>query len=172
MIQQKENFPLTNWEIVAVNPSDKNWNWKDLFCIWANSVQTLIGFSLIASLYLVYDLNFYIVLLGCLISSFLVFIFATLIGKPSQKHGVPFPVILRSSMGVNGARYVSLLRGIVGIFMFGLQTYFISKSLGYLLRIILFYTDNQILNQDILQSHRYNLSLRYRSSMYHHYLWY
>ena len=34
MIQEKEKFPLKNWEIVSVNPSEKNWTWKDLFCFW------------------------------------------------------------------------------------------------------------------------------------------
>ena len=50
MIQEKEKFKLTNWEIVSVNPSDKIWNWKDLFCFWGNTIQSIIGFSLIASL--------------------------------------------------------------------------------------------------------------------------
>ena len=72
MIQEKNSIQLTNWELVSVNPSNKNWNWKDLFCIWGNSIQSLIGFSLIASLYLVYDLNAVIVFLGTLIASFLV----------------------------------------------------------------------------------------------------
>ena len=71
MIQEKENFPLTNWEIVSVNPSDKNWTWQDLFYLWGNSVQSIIGFSLVASLYLMYNLNFMVVLSGCLIASFL-----------------------------------------------------------------------------------------------------
>jgi NCS1 family nucleobase:cation symporter-1 len=52
-------------------------------------------------------------------------------------------------MGVNGARYVALLRGLVGIFMFGVQTFFISKSIGYLLRILLFKIDSNILNNEI-----------------------
>ena len=104
---------------------------------------------MIASLYLVYNLNFLIVLIGCLIASFLVYIFANLIGKPSQKHGLPFPVILRTSMGINGARYIALLRGLVGIFMFGIQTFFISKSIGYLIRITLFSIDSSFLDQDI-----------------------
>ena len=146
MIQEKENFPLTNWEIVSVNPSQKNWTSKDLFCFWGNNIQSIIGFSLITSLYLVYDLNFLIVFFASIVASFLVYIFANLVGKPSQKHGIPFPVILRTSMGVNGARYVALLRGFVGIFMFGVQTFFISKSLGYLLRISLFSFDNNFLD--------------------------
>ena len=150
MIQQKENFPLTNWEIVSVNPAEKNWTWKDIFCLWGNSFQTLIGFSLIASLYLAYDLNTGAVLVGSLIASLLIYYFTNLIGKPSQKHGLPFPVLLRTSMGVNGARYVSLTRGIVGIFMFGVQTFFISKSLGYLVRIAIYSYDKNLLDKELL----------------------
>ena len=138
-----------NWELVSVNPNNKIWNWKDLFCFWGSNIQSIIGFSLIASLYLVYQLNFFIVLIGCIIGSILVYIFSNLIGKPSQKHGIPFPVFLRLSMGVYGARYVAMLRGLVGIFMFGVQTYFISKSIGYLIRISLFSIDNTILDKDI-----------------------
>ena len=149
MIQDKGTIKLTNWEIVSVNPNDKLWDWKDLFCFWGVSIQSIIGFSLITSLYLVYDLNFLIVLIGCLIGSFLVYIFANLIGKPSQVHGIPFPVFLRISMGINGARYVSLFRGIVGIFMFGIQTYFLSKSIGYLIRISLHIFDNTFLDQEL-----------------------
>ena len=149
MIQEKEKFQLTNWEIVSVNPSDKIWNWKDLFCFWGVNIQTIIGFSLIASLYLVYNLNFFVVLFGSILASIFVYIFANLIGKPSQKHGIPFPVFLRLSMGINGARYVALLRGLVGIFMFGVQTYLLSKSVGYLIRILYFSIDNTILDIDI-----------------------
>ena len=149
MIQQKENFSLRNWEIVSVNPAEKNWTWKDLFCFWGNGVQNIIGFSLITSLYLIYDLNAIVVFIGTLAASLLIYLFSNLIGKPSQKHGLPFPVILRISMGVNGARYVALLRGLVGIFMFGVQTFFISKSIGYLLRILLFKIDSNILNNEI-----------------------
>ena len=138
-----------NWEIVSVNPNNKIWNWKDFFCFWGSNIQSIIGFSLIASLYLVYQLNFFVVLTGCVIGSIFVYLFSNLIGKPSQKHGVPFPVFLRLSMGVYGARYVAMLRGIVGVFMFGVQTYFISKSIGYLIRIGLFSIDSTILDKDI-----------------------
>ena len=149
MIQEKEKLQLINWQIVSVNPNDKIWNWKDLFCFWGVNIQTLIGFSLISSLYLVYNLNFFVVLFGSIIASILVYIFANLIGKPSQKHGIPFPVFLRLSMGINGARYVAILRGFVGIFMFGVQTYFLSKSVGYLIRILFFTIDDNILGDNI-----------------------
>ena len=149
MIQQKETSNLMNWELVSVNPNNKIWNWKDIFCFWGSNIQSIIGFSLIASLYLVYQLNFFVVLSGCIVGSLFVYFFSNLVGKPSQKHGIPFPVFLRLSMGVYGARYVAILRGFVGIFMFGVQTYFISKSIGYLIRISLFSIDSTILDKDI-----------------------
>ena len=149
MNQDKSKNSLINWEIVSVNPNDKKWEWTDLFCFWGNNIQSIIAFSLIASLYLVYELSFVIVFLGTLIGSFFVYLLANLIGKPSQKHGVPFPVILRTSLGFRGAKYFSLIRGLVGIFMFGIQTYFLSKIFGYLTRIFIFSIDKTILDHNI-----------------------
>ena len=85
MNQQKSNKTLVNWDLVTVNPSNKNWNWKDLFCFWGVGIQSVIGFSLIASLYVVYDLNTFVVFFGTIFASLLVYFFSNLIGKPSQK---------------------------------------------------------------------------------------
>ena len=119
MNQPKVKYSLSNWDLVTVNPNYKNWNWKDLFCFWSVNVQSVIGFSLIASLYIIYSLNTFIVFFGTLLGSFFVYIFCNLIGKPSQKFGLPFAVLLRSSLGFNGAKLFGLLRSLVGIFFFG-----------------------------------------------------
>jgi NCS1 family nucleobase:cation symporter-1 len=140
---------LINWDLVSVNPNNKNWDWKDLFCFWGVNIQSVIGFSLITSLYVIYDLNSFIVFFGTILGTLLVYLFSNLIGKPSQKFGLPFVVLLRSSLGVSGAKYVGLLRGLVGVFMFGIQTYFLSKAIGYLIRIAIFSFDNTLLDQDV-----------------------
>ena len=149
MSSEKEKFNLTNWEIVSVNPADKNWDWKDIFCFWGVNVQSIIGFSLIASLYTIYSLNSFVVFFGTFLGSLLVYLFSNLIGKPSQKFGLPFAVLLRSSLGFRGAKFFGLIRSIVGIFMFGIQTYFLSKAIGYLIRILIFSIDNSALDQEI-----------------------
>ena len=148
-MNEKSKINLINWEIVSVNPNDKKWDWKDLFCFWGVNIQSLIGFSLIASLYLVYELDLLTVFFGSLIAALFVYLFANLIGKPSQKHGIPFPVLLRTSLGFKGAKYFGLTRGFVAIFMFGIQTYFLSKVLSYLIRVLLFSIDSAILDKDI-----------------------
>jgi NCS1 family nucleobase:cation symporter-1 len=146
--QQKIKNSLINWDLVTVNPSDKNWNWKDLFFFWGVSIQSIIGFSLIASLYVIYNLNSFVVLVGTILGSLLVYFFSNLIGKPSQKFGLPFIVLLRSSLGFRGAQYFGLTRCLVGIFMFGIQTFFLSKALGYLIRIIIFNFEPSFLDKD------------------------
>ena len=122
---------------------------KICFFFWGSNIQSVIAFSLIGSLYLVYELNVFVVLFGTLIGSFFVYLFVNLIGQPSQKYGLSFPVILRSSLGVKGAKYFGLIRGLVGLFMFGIQTYFLSKLLSYIFRIIIFSYDSTSLNEDI-----------------------
>ncbi|MDC0642020.1 cytosine permease [Candidatus Pelagibacter sp.] len=149
MNQPKVKYSLSNWDLVTVNPNYKTWNWKDLFCFWGVNIQSIIAFSLIASLYIVYDLNTLVVFFGTLLGSFFVYLFSNFIGKPSQKFGLPFTVLLRSSLGFKGAEYFGLLRGLVGIFMFGIQTYFLSKAFGYLIRILIFSIDSSLFNKDI-----------------------
>ena len=125
MSQKKISENFINWELVSVNPNSKNWNWKDLFCYWGVNVQSVISFSLIASLYTIYSLNFFVVFFGTILGSFLVYFFSNLIGKPSQKYGLSFATLLRTSLGFRGAKYFGFFRSLVGVFMFGIQTYFL-----------------------------------------------
>ena len=150
MNQQKVKYSLTNWDLVTVNPNYKTWDWKDLFCFWGVNVQSVIGFSLIASLYTIYSLNTFVVFFGTVLGSLFVYLFCNLIGKPSQIFGLPFAVLLRSSLGFNGAKFFGLIRSLVGIFMFGIQTYFLSKLISYLIRILIFSIDKSLLENEIL----------------------
>ena len=149
MNQPKVKYSLSNWDLVTVNPNYKTWDWKDIFCFWGVNVQSIIGFSLIASLYTIYSLNSFVVFFGTILDSLFVYLFSNLIGKPSQKFGLPFAVLLRSSLGFRGAKFFGLIRSIVGIFMFGIQTYFLSKAIGYLIRILIFSIDNSTLDHEI-----------------------
>ena len=149
MNQSKVKYTLSNWDLATVNPNYKTWDWKDIFCFWGVNVQSIIGFSLIASLYTIYSLNTFVVFFGTILGSLLVYLFSNLIGKPSQKFGLPFAVLLRSSLGFGGAKFFGLIRSIVGIFFFGIQTYFLSKAIGYLIRILIFSINNTALDQDI-----------------------
>ena len=47
MSQQKSKNNLINWELVTINPTNKNWSWADLFCYWGITIQSVIGLILI-----------------------------------------------------------------------------------------------------------------------------
>ena len=159
MNQPKVKYSLSNWDLVSVNPNYKNWNWKDLFCFWGVNIQSLIGFSLITSLYLMYNLNVFVVFFGTILGSFFVYLFSNIIGKPSQKFGLPFAVLLRSSLGFNGAKFFGFIRSLVGIFLFGIQTYYLSKVFIYLIRILLFSIDESLLHQNIFIFYYFGLNI-------------
>ncbi len=159
MSQQKSKKTLINWDLVSVNPSNKNWDWKDLFCFWGVNIQSIIGFSLIASLYFIYNLNSFVVFFGTILGSLLVYFFSNWIGKPSQKFGLPFVVLLRSSLGIKGAKYFGLIRCLAGIFYFGIQTYFLSKVFSYLLRIALFSFDPSFLDNQFFLNFLFGMNI-------------
>jgi NCS1 family nucleobase:cation symporter-1 len=55
-------------------------------------------------------------------------------GKPSVNLGIPYPVFARASMGVIGANFPAMVRGIVAMFWYGAQTYFASTAVALLLK--------------------------------------
>lgn len=54
-------------------------------------------------------------------------------GKPSVQHGIPYPVFARVSMGVFGANFPAMARGLVAMFWYGAQTYAASTAVALLI---------------------------------------
>jgi len=119
---------------LAPIPSDKrSWGWFEIFNVWSNDVQSLFGYSLAASLFLTYGLSGWAVFAAIILAGFIVMLLVNLSGRPSVKYGIPYPVFARVSMGVFGANFPALIRGIVAIFWYGAQTYFASTAVALLL---------------------------------------
>lgn len=130
---------------LAPTPSDaREWGWFELFNVWANDVQSLFGYTLAASLFVTYGLNGWAVFAGIILAGFAVMALVNLIGKPSVEYGIPFPVMARASMGVRGANFPAMIRAIVAIFWFGVQTYFASTALALALIAVLGANDSAV----------------------------
>ena len=69
------------------------------------------------------------VLVALLIGIVIVNIFCNLVAKPSQATGVPYPVICRSVFGVLGANIPAIIRGLIAVAWYGIQTYLASAAL-------------------------------------------
>jgi len=124
---------LYNSDLAPTQDNKKNWGWFEIFNVWANDVQSLFGYTLAASLFLASGLNGWAVFLALILAGFFIMWLVNLSGKPSVKHGIPFPVFVRSSMGVFGANFPAMARGLVAMFWYGAQTYAASTAVALLI---------------------------------------
>lgn len=142
---ERKNSRLYNDDLAPLQPEDRKWGWFSIFNVWSNDIQSLFGYTLAASLFLSYGLSGWWVMAAIICAGFIVMVMVNLTGKPSVKYGVPFPVLIRASMGVNGANLPSLLRAIIGIFWYGVQTYFASTAVAILLAVFIGSSDSTFL---------------------------
>jgi nucleobase:cation symporter-1, NCS1 family len=124
---------LYNSDLAPTPSSKKNWGWFEIFNVWANDVQSLFGYTLAASLFLASGLNGWAVFLALILAGFFIMWLVNLSGKPSVKHGIPYPVFARVSMGVFGANFPAMARGLVAMFWYGAQTYAASTAVALLI---------------------------------------
>ena len=124
---------LYNKDLAPTPKSDKKWGWFEIFNVWANDVQSLFGYTLAASLFLASGLNGWAVFLALVLAGFFIMWLVNLSGKPSVKHGIPYPVFARVSMGVFGANFPAMARGLVAMFWYGAQTYAASTAVALLI---------------------------------------
>ncbi len=133
MIRSKK---LYNSDLAPTPRGKKNWGWFEIFNVWANDVQSLFGYTLAASLFLASGLNGWAVFLALVLAGFFIMFLVNLSGSPSVKHGIPYPVFARVSMGVFGANFPAMARGLVAMFWYGAQTYAASTAVALLITSI------------------------------------
>ena len=124
---------LYNKDLAPTARANKKWGWFEIFNVWANDVQSLFGYTLAASLFLYSGLNGWAVFFALILAGFFIMWLVNLSGKPSVKHGIPYPVFARVSMGVFGANFPAMARGLVAMFWYAAQTYAASTAVALLI---------------------------------------
>src|SRR3984893_1679070 len=122
---------LYNHDLAPTAPEGRTWGVFSLFAMWMSDVHSVGGYTFAASLFFL-GLTGWQVLLSMLAGIMAVYFLMNLIGRPSLRYGIPFPVMARGSFGVIGANPPSIVRGVVGIVWYGVQTYFASKAVQVL----------------------------------------
>jgi len=122
-----------NGTLSPLTKEQRNWGWFEVFNIWANDIQSLFGYTLVASLFIGYGVTGWTAFAGLIVSGLLVMFLVNISGRAGVDYGIPYPVLARASMGTEGAKLPGLLRAIVAVFWFGVQTYFASTALHLLL---------------------------------------
>lgn len=124
---------------------DQKWGWYSIFAFWMSDVHSVGGYVFAASLFAL-GLNGIQVFISLLAGISIVLVFANLMGKPGQKAGVPFPVVARMSFGVFGANIPAVIRGIIAVVWYGIQTYLASSS--FIILLLYFFPSMEYLAND------------------------
>ncbi|MFD2616011.1 NCS1 family nucleobase:cation symporter-1 [Terrilactibacillus laevilacticus] len=114
---------------------ERNWKVYSLFSMWMSDVHSIGAYTFAAGLFFL-GLTGWQVLIAEIIGAFIVYYLANLTGVAGTKLGVPYPVLSRISFGVFGGNIPAIIRGVIAVFWYGIQTYLSSVAVTAILLVI------------------------------------
>lgn len=113
---------LYNKDLAPTTPDQRTWDWKAYGALWVAMVVCVPTYMLAGGL-IAEGMSWWQAVMTVLLGNVIVLVPMMLIGHAGAKHGIPFPVLLRSSFGTKGARIPALARGLVACGWFGINTW-------------------------------------------------
>ncbi|GAB2723450.1 NCS1 family nucleobase:cation symporter-1 [Nocardia thraciensis] len=121
---------LTNEDLAPLRK--QTWGVYNIFAFWMSDVHSVGGYVTAGSLFAL-GLASWQVLVALVVGIGIVYFFCNLVAKPSQRTGVPYPVISRAAFGVLGANVPAIIRGLIAVAWYGIQTFLASAALDVVL---------------------------------------
>jgi len=118
---------LTNADLAPL--TEQPWGAYNIFAFWMSDVHSVGGYVTAGSLFAL-GLTSWQVFLCLIVGILIVQFFVNLVAKPSQEAGVPYPVTSRASFGVLGANIPAIIRGLIAVAWYGVQTFLATESLN------------------------------------------
>jgi NCS1 family nucleobase:cation symporter-1 len=107
----------------------QTWSSYNIFAFWMSDVHSVGGYVTAGSLFAL-GIASWQVLISLLVGILIVQFFTNLVSKPSQKTGVPYPVVNRAIFGIRGANIPAIIRGLIAVAWYGVQTFLAAESLN------------------------------------------
>ncbi len=111
---------------------EQTWTSYNIFAFWMSDVHSVGGYVTAGSLFAL-GLTSWQVLVALLVGITIVYFFCNLVARPSQQGAVPYPVVCRAPFGVLGANVPAIIRGLIAVAWYGIQTYLASAALDVVL---------------------------------------
>ncbi|MBF0687334.1 MAG: NCS1 family nucleobase:cation symporter-1 [Cellulomonas sp.] len=118
---------LTNEDLAPL--TNQRWSSYNIFAFWMSDVHSVGGYVTAGSLFAL-GIASWQVLVALVVGIVIVQVFCNLVAKPSQKTGVPYPVINRAVFGVLGANIPAVIRGLIAVAWYGVQTFLAAEALN------------------------------------------
>jgi len=115
---------------VELSPETATGTWKswNLITWWMSGWHSLGGYTMAVGLFIL-GLSGWQIILGFSIGIILLYFANNLSGVAGQRVKVPFPVFARAAFGIYGSNIPAILRAIVAIAWYGIQTYLASAAM-------------------------------------------
>ncbi len=127
---------LYNRDLAPTKRAGRTWGAYNIFTLWANDVHSLGNYAFAIGLFAL-GLGGWQILVALGLGAIFLFLLLTLSGFMGERTGVPFPVMSRIAFGIRGAQIPALIRGVVAIAWFGIQTYLASVVLRIMVVAVL-----------------------------------
>ena len=140
MKNSRQADDLWNEDLAPTTAEQRTWDWKAYGALWVAMVVCVPTYMLAGGL-IAEGMSWWQAVITVLLGNVIVLVPMMLIGHAGAKHGIPFPVLLRSSFGTKGARIPALARGLVACGWFGINTWVGGSAIFVIINAL---TDNAI----------------------------
>ena len=113
---------LWNADLAPTTETERQWDWRAISALWVGMVVCVPTYMLAGSL-VSEGMAWWQAILTIFLGNCIVLVPMMLLGHAGTKHGIPFPVLLRSSFGTIGAKIPAVARGLVACGWFGINTW-------------------------------------------------
>lgn len=128
--EHRSNQRLYN-EDIAPRQGAGTWGTGSFFNWWMSAWHSLGGYTMAVG-FMAMGLKGWQAFIGMALGMIAMYFFSNMMGIAGQRVGVPFPVFARMTFGVHGANIAAVIRAIVAVAWYGIQTFLASYALKIL----------------------------------------
>lgn len=127
--------PLWNEDLAPSSAAQRTWTTMHYAALWVSMAVSVPAYMLASGL-MSEGMNWWQAVLTVFLGNVIVLVPMVLVGHAGAKHGIPYPVLARTSFGVRGAQLPAILRAIVACGWFGIQTWLGGQAIYTILNLI------------------------------------
>ena len=101
--------------------TERHWHSYNYFAVWMSAIHNIGTYTFVAGMFAL-GLTAWQVLVSLAIGITVLYFGLLLAGRMGVETGVPFPVMARLSFGIWGANLPALIRAVIAIAWYGIQT--------------------------------------------------
>lgn len=127
---------LTNADLAPTPIADRRWTWWNFAALWMGMVHNIFNFTWIGGL-VALGMSIPQALTIALVGNLIMTAVIGLNGWVGARYGIPFAVWVRSTFGVYGANIAAMVRALIAIGWFGVQSYLAATAVNLLFTTVI-----------------------------------